>query len=60
VPRIGCAEKSAGDTKLWWKRALDAGQPQQLPKRQTKQQPRKNHEHNANGLETEALSDGGN
>ena len=38
----------------------DAGQHQQLPKRQTEQQSGKNHENDANGLETKALSDGRN
>ena len=37
----------------------DAGQQhQQLPKRQAEQQEGKNHESDANGLETKALSDG--
>jgi hypothetical protein len=38
----------------------DAGQRQQLPKRQAEQQGGKNHENDANGLETKALSDGRN
>ena len=38
----------------------DAGQHQQLPKRQTEQQGGKNHENDADGLETKALSDGRN
>ena len=38
----------------------DAGQHQQLPKRQAEQQGGKNHENDANGLETKALSDGRN
>ena len=36
----------------------DAGQHQQLPKRQAEQQGGNNHENDANGLETKALSDG--
>jgi len=36
----------------------DAGQHEQLPKRQAEQQAGKNHKHNANSFETEALSDG--
>src|SRR6478672_11443537 len=35
----------------------DAGQHQQLPKRQAEQQGGKNHENDANGLETKALPD---
>ena len=38
-------------------RESDAGQRQQLPKRQAEQQGGKNHENDANGLETKALSD---
>jgi hypothetical protein len=38
----------------------DAGQHQQLPKRKAEQQKGKNHENDANGLETKALSDGRN
>ena len=38
----------------------DAGQQQQLPKRQAEQQGGKNHENDADGPETKALSDGRN
>jgi hypothetical protein len=46
--------------RLWWERDLDARQSEQLPKRQAEQQGGKNHEKDANGLETKALSDGRN
>jgi hypothetical protein len=38
----------------------DAGQHEQLPKRQAEQQEGKNHENDANGLETKPLPDGRN
>ena len=44
---------------LCWKYS-DAGQPQQLPKRQAEQQAGKNHKNDAHGLETKPLSDGRN
>src|SRR4029453_2215075 len=48
----------------WWLRAnagcSDAGQHQQLPKRQAEQQGSKNHEDDPHGFKPKALSDGRN